>query len=335
MKIRTETLLTSAELGDLWTSYMFDSLLVCTLKSFLQHVEDPDISPLLKYTLKQSQKHVKWITDTFNQEQLPIPVGFTDKDVNLNAPRLYSDIFYPFYLEYLAKFGMTAYSLSLPLMARSDVREFTSNSIATSTEISNRVVEVLINKGLYVRPPYISVPKKVDFVNKKGFLGSWLGKQRPLLATEILNIFGNLRSNVVMHTFCLGLAQVAELKDVRKHLLKGKELATNHIEILSGIMRDEDIPASTNWDAGITDSVVAPFSEKLMMFHVTMVTTAAIIASYGASLAVTMRRDLVAAYTKLIAEMMAFAEDGINLMVDKGWLEQPPQNIDHVGLAAK
>ncbi|NPV89637.1 MAG: DUF3231 family protein [Firmicutes bacterium] len=299
----------------------------------IKNVEDPDVSPLLKYTLIVSQKHVKWITDTFNLEKLPIPVGFTDNDVNLNAPRLYSDIFYPFYLEYLAKFGMIAYSLSLPLIARSDVREFTSNSIATSTEISNRVV-VLINKGLYVRPPYISLPKKVDFVNRKGLLGSWLGKQRPLLASEILNIFGNLRSKVVIHTLCPGLAQVAELKDVRKHMLKGKELATNHIEILSSFFRDEDIPASSSWDAGITDSVVAPFSEKLMMFHVTMVTTAAIIASYGASMAVTMRRDLVAAYTKLIAETMAFAEDGINIMVDKGWLEQPPQSVDHVGLAA-
>ncbi|MDH7480166.1 MAG: DUF3231 family protein, partial [Syntrophomonadaceae bacterium] len=240
MKIKAETRLTSAELADLWTSYMYDCAMVAVMKHFVQNVEDPEIGPLLKYTQEVSQKHVDAIKKIFQQEELPVPVAFGEPDVDLKAPRLFSDTFYPYYLEHLARFGMIAYSLSLPLMAREDVRTFTSRGIATAAEISNRVVEVLLRKGLYVRPPYIATPKKVDFVNRKGFLGSWFGKQRPLLAVEILNIFGNIRLNVVVHTMCLGLAQVARLDAVRKHLLRGKELATRHLETLSEILHNDD-----------------------------------------------------------------------------------------------
>lgn len=335
MRIKVETRLTSAELADLWTSYMYDSAMVAVMKHFVQNVEDPDIRPLLKYSQEVSQKRVDALKKIFQQEELPVPVAFGEQDVDLKAPRLFSDTFYPFYLEHLARFGMIAYSLSLPLMAREDVRTLTSRGIATSAEISNRVVEVLLRKGLFVRPPYITAPKKVDFVNKKGFLGSWFGKQRPLLAVEVLNVFGNIRINVMSHTLYLGLAQVARLDAVRRYLLRGKEMATRHLETLSEILRNDDLPAPTNWDAGVTDSLVAPFSEKLMMFHVAQLSTPAIIASYAASLAVCLRRDLVAAYTKLIAEAMLFVEDGINLMIENGWLEQPPQNVDHTALAAK
>ena len=334
MKIRTETRLTSAEIGDLWASYMVDSMAVCTLKHFSQTVEDPDFKPLLRFALDNSEKHVKVITKIFKEEGLPVPQGFTDADVNLAAPRLFSDIFYPFYMEHLARFGMAFYSLSLPLMARSDVREFISDAIASSTRLSNQVVDVLLKKGLYVRPPYISVPDMATYVTDRNFLGGWLGKNRPVHVIELLNIFSNIRTNVVGHTLMLGFGQVAITDSVRKFILRGRDIATKHIETFSDILRNEDIPASTNWDAGVTKSTVAPFSEKLIMFQIAQM-AAASIGNYGAGIATCMRRDLIATYTRLMAEAGSYAADGLNIMIDNGWLEQPPQNIDHKGLAAK
>jgi hypothetical protein len=42
---------------------------------------------------------------------------------------------------------------------------------------------------------------------------------------------------------------------------------------------------------------------------------------------------LAADYIRLTAEIAAFAEDGLNIMIDNGWLEQPPQATDRDKLA--
>ena len=41
-----------------------------------------------------SNQHFTELTNLFNQEELTIPDGFTDNDVNINAPRLFADSFY-------------------------------------------------------------------------------------------------------------------------------------------------------------------------------------------------------------------------------------------------
>jgi hypothetical protein len=82
--------LTAAEIANLWTSYQNDTMAICVIQYFLQHVEDEEIRSVLEYALHLSQQHIKEVTKTFNNESLPIPHGFKEKDVNLAAPRLYS-----------------------------------------------------------------------------------------------------------------------------------------------------------------------------------------------------------------------------------------------------
>ncbi|MFB5196362.1 DUF3231 family protein [Neobacillus sp. KR4-4] len=47
------------------------------------------------------------------------------------------------------------------------------------------------------------------------------------------------------------------------------------------------------------------------------------------------RRDLTADYARMINEVALIAEDGIsiNLLIEKGWMEQPPSANDHESLA--
>jgi hypothetical protein len=52
------------------------------------------------------------------------------------------------------------------------------------------------------------------------------------------------------------------------------------------------------------------------------------IAHYGRSLGLSPRRDLGANYVRLTAEIALFTEDGANIMIDNGWLEQPPHATD-------
>lgn len=52
------------------------------------------------------------------------------------------------------------------------------------------------------------------------------------------------------------------------------------------------------------------------------------IAFYGSAFSVNARRDLGAKYLLLTNELARYSEDGANLMISKGWLEQPPLATD-------
>ncbi|MEH7378388.1 DUF3231 family protein [Neobacillus drentensis] len=52
------------------------------------------------------------------------------------------------------------------------------------------------------------------------------------------------------------------------------------------------------------------------------------IALYGTWLSVTSRRDLGEKYVVFTSELVRFAEDGMNLMIENGWFEEPPKASD-------
>lgn len=113
--------LTSAEVANIWQSYMSDTSAMCTISTFLSHVEDNEIRSVLDYAIQLSQAHVQKLKSFFTEEQIPIPQGFSlESDVNKNAPRLYTDDFYLFYIQNLGKIGLEAYTINLSNCARLD-----------------------------------------------------------------------------------------------------------------------------------------------------------------------------------------------------------------------
>src|SRR5699024_6432470 len=85
--------LTAAEASSLWTQYMANSLSICMYRYFLNIVEDHEIKAILNLALQAAQSHLVKITRFFNKANYLIPLGFTEKDVNVDAPRLFSDSF--------------------------------------------------------------------------------------------------------------------------------------------------------------------------------------------------------------------------------------------------
>ena len=81
----TKIPLISSEIAGLWNAYMSESLTVRVLSYFLNRIEDPETQDLLQKTFELSNQHITEITGLFNQAGLPIPDGFTDNDVNINA----------------------------------------------------------------------------------------------------------------------------------------------------------------------------------------------------------------------------------------------------------
>ncbi|MGM8216451.1 DUF3231 family protein [Bacillaceae bacterium W0354] len=333
MKGLDQTRLTSAEISVVWSAYLNNSFAICIMKYFLNNTDDQDVKSVLEFSLKIAEKNLNKSEELLKKDGQPIPVGFTEDDVSTNAPRLYSDAFYLYYLKNMAKVGLSVYGVALATAAQSDVRKFLSKAIEQSTELYNQTAEVLLSKGLYVRAPFVTTMDHVDFIDSKDYLGGMLSSNnRPLNVIEITHLEGNIEANAVGKTLLLGLGQVAKSKEVRDYCLQGSEIANKHIKIFQSLLSKDDVTTPTPWDVPITDSTVAPFSDKLIMFHTTLLISSSI-SNYATASAASLRTDIATSYVRLTAENAKYAKEGVNILIKNEWFEQPPQIPDHKGLA--
>jgi hypothetical protein len=284
--------LTSAEIANLWGAYLGNSMSVCVLQYFCHHVEDKEIKEVLEYALSH---------------------------LFLN------------YLHQTTKSGFSLYTIALPNVARADVRDFMSECIVSLTELYNKVANVSLSKGLFIRPPYIIIPDDVEFVQSKGFLAGFIGDIRPLNALEITHIFSNIETNALGKAIVTGFSQVAQSEEIREYFNRGKEIALKQIEVFSNTLKKDDLPAPMTWDHDVMESKSSPFSDKLMLFHVTGLNALGIY-NYGAALSGSQRHDLHVEYGRLLAEIGLYGEAGARLMIKNQWLEQTPLATDRKAL---
>ncbi len=323
--------LVSSEIAGLWDSYMGDSLAIRVLSYFLNNVEDSEVRALLQHTLDLSNQHISIVTGIFNKEGLPIPQGFTDRDVNVNAPRLYTDTLYAAYISSTARIGMYHHSLILNQVARADIRDYFSKCIAEYIDLYNKSAELRLSKGTFIRAPHINVPKEVQFVESQSFISNILGEKRPLLAREIMHIFRIVLTNMMGNALITGFSQVSPSNKISSYFSKGCHLSVELITELTDIIKKEGIPVPATSEVYVTDSTESPFSEKLMLTVVMMMASMGV-SGKGMAMADSVRGDLQVMYTKLIATIMKYAKDGIDIMIENKWLEQPPQAIKHKNL---
>lgn len=83
--------LTAPEIVNIWSQYQNDTMAICVYQHMLKIIEDVSIRPILEFSLKLAEGHITKIKDYFTQEKFPVPHGFTGDDVDLSAPRLFSD----------------------------------------------------------------------------------------------------------------------------------------------------------------------------------------------------------------------------------------------------
>ncbi|GMA65399.1 DUF3231 family protein [Alicyclobacillus fastidiosus] len=153
-------------------------------------------------------------------------------------------------------------------------------------------------------------------------------------ALEITHLHTNIQKNVLGKWLIIGFAQVAKSPKVRQHFERGKELATKHLKIFTDVLLSDDLPAPTLSDTCVTDSTTQTFSDKLMLFHINA-TTAESIGDYGIAIGASPRRDLTLAYGRLFSEIALYADDGVEMMIEHGWFEQPPMADNRKSLARK
>lgn len=326
METEKSVKLTAAELSQIWSGYQNDTMLKCVLQYFRETVEDSDIQLIVEHALNLSMSHIEKLTAIFDKEAHPLPVGFTDSDVDLNAPRLYSDPFILYYLHQAGKLGINAMSVAVALSTRSDIYAYFSECLSEYVHLHKKTTDVLLSKGLYIRSPHLPTPKGANFVKQKNFL-SGFGEKRPLVSLEVTNLFDNIQRNALGASTVMGFAQVARSKKVAQYMVDGKEIAEKHVEIFGSELRKDDLNVPISWAIEVTDSTVPPFSDKLMMFHTTALISIGM-GYYGTSMATAFRSDLIADYARLLAEIAKYSGEGAKLLIENGWLEEPPQAAD-------
>ncbi|QQZ08694.1 DUF3231 family protein [Heyndrickxia vini] len=330
-------LLTSAEIACIWTAYMQDSMSKCILGYFLKHLEDEEIRSVVKYSYDLAASHIEKLTALFKEEKLPIPTGFSfENDVNLNAPRLYTDMFILTYIENMAKFGLIGYGGFIAMSARKDIRTYFREGLQEVSDLYEKGMDVSLSKGLFVRAPYISYPTSSDFVDTHKYLSgfSLFSSQRPLNVIEISHLYTNIQTNLMGAKLAISFAQISPRKEIQQWMLRGKDISEKHIQVFTKALLNNDIQPPVSSDISITDSTTPPFSDKLTLFHMGLLSAAGT-GNYATAAAASQRSDLILNYERLSFEIAQYAKDGADLMIKHAWLEQPPGTKDKTQLAKK
>lgn len=327
--------LTAGEMSQLWAQYLNDSSSVCILTYFLEKAEDDEIKPVIEFALELSKVHLQKVTSIFTEEKNVIPHGFSiTEDVDVNAPRIFSDSFVLNFIHQMAKVGLTVYAGSVAASARQDITDYYMDCLAETMELYKKAKDLLLSKGLYIRSPYMPNLEQVEFVKKQWFMLDVFGEKRPLIAQEVDNLYQNLQRNALGVAALTGFAQVAQKKDVKQYFKKGIEIGNKHITLFKGKLDESRLPSPMTWDADITNSTTYTFSDKLMMFY-TSGLNALSIGFYGQGVAQSPRGDLSSVYNRLSLEVQLYTEDGSNIMINNEWLEQPPMASDRDELMKK
>lgn len=319
--------LTCAEIGRLWQSLSYYTMLKCVFLHYNANLQDSYLHQIFNEGFSMIDTRMIRASEMLRGDGQPLPKGFGDEDVDMTAPRLFTDLFYYYYTFNMSRIDVSLGGMNLANVSRSDVREFYTKSLKATIRYFNSFSELMLQKGLYIRPPYISTIKEEDFVDKQDFLRGFLGERRPLLGGEIEQLFQSYRNNLVGAALLTGFKQVAKTEQVKAYMGRGIQIAEKHIEIFTRFLEKENLPVPSHADEFITDSTSSPFSERLMMNHIITLSQIGV-GNYATAMASCMRHDLSAAFARLIMESANYGEDGLNIMIENGWFEEPPRHID-------
>ncbi|WP_246943166.1 DUF3231 family protein [Bacillus pinisoli] len=327
--------LVSTEISLLWTTYVQDSLATYIIKHFQLTSEDPDLDSILSYSLKCSNEHLEQIKSVFDQEKIPIPKAFSSQDLCEDVPKLFPDTFMYRFLEHMSRVGLSNYGLGKSTVVRKDIRKLAGIWLNESGHLYDMIIDVMTEKGILVRSPSMAYPTENEFVQKSHFFtDGFLDEDRPLLSVEISHLSTNIEANHTVSSLFLAYAQVAREQKLRSLFLRGHEIAEKHAEILSSILKKEDVRAPSGWDSSLTDSTTPPFSDYLMANNIAAIISIGI-SYYGTAMGASLRKDLLIHYGRLFAELGQFAEDLAELMIKHQWMEKPPQVLNREQIVKK
>ncbi|HHV65429.1 MAG TPA: DUF3231 family protein [Peptococcaceae bacterium] len=326
---------TSSEVGHLWTAYLAESMSVCFLTKWSKEAQDPEINQYLREVLTTSNERVQIMENLFKTINYPIPLGFDEKDLNLNAPPLFSQAFTCLYTRMMQKMILHHYMCAATSSYRSDFLDFYSDCLKKSEALHRKATEILLAKGILQKHPSIVQPTSLETVSNKSYFGSYFhifGDKRTLNAIEISIIYTMMEIKQLVKTLQMGFSQTVKSKKVKEYLLKSIEIGSKQFDILARFLTEQEVARPSLSQILITNSQESAFSDRLILTH-TSAATAYIATAYGLGMPDLYRKDLTAALMRFISEVLGLAKDGAELMVKEGWLEKIPETANRKQLS--
>ncbi|WP_291637923.1 DUF3231 family protein [Clostridium sp.] len=321
--------LTSTELGRLWMTYQIKTAMLEIFKQFRESTIDVEAKDILNSSVIESQNIISEIVKIFNSQDAVIPKGFDDRDIFKDAPPLFDDIFNIMFLRQILKMNVGFSSLYLATAYMKEVQELFALDHTVSKKLYVLSTEYLLKKGVLAKPPYVTAPNKVEFIESEKYVNviNIFSDKRALNTVEIGYIYEFIDDNILGMQLKTGFAQVAQESDVNKFLIESKELSKKIITNLTSVFLQSDIQPPSTWAGKATTSIQPPFSDKLMMFVVDLISNFAVGAnSLGSSFS--MRSDLPFVFAKITKDLLSLSKKGGKLMIRHMWMEEPPQMED-------
>lgn len=325
--------LTSSEIAYLWAFYALNSPAKYIISYIVEKCKDEDIRSVMQSSVDLSNKILEGIKVIYNSVNLPIPYGFNEKDVNIKGDNLFSDTLWLSLLKSYTLAGLSNYGIALPMAGRSDVKQFMTNCLTSAIELSNKIDEIALQKGIFVRTPYIQIPENIEFAHHKSILGSFIGHKRTLNCMEIAQVFNTSMINRIGEALLTGLSQIISNQKIRDFMVKGRRVLKEHAETLDTILVNEYLNTPQVYNTEVLNATTSPFSDRISLFFaVTMITN--ILSVYSVAKLSSMRKDIFLTLTQLSSEAFLYLKDGIDIMIENGWFEEQPQNVDHEDITA-
>jgi len=260
--------LTSSEIGSLWAEYVNGTMTDTVNRYMVSIIEDEAIKAIFEDAIRTFEKQKKQLVTFIENEGFPVPIGFTESDLNKGVERLFTDIFCLNYLHIMTLHGLLGHSTSLGVSVRKDLRYFYDSCDNDGKRMYHQTIELLLEKGNFQRDPLFYPDKNPKFVSSQDFTDGLFGKERRLAATEIISISFNLKKSIMAKTLSIAFSQVAQTKEVRKFLENSEQTANEQIQAFSKIMQADNLPSPKSWETEVTTSTDSPFSDKLMLYHI-------------------------------------------------------------------
>lgn len=321
--------LTSAELGTLWMTYQSTSASLIMHDLIKDKTIDKEAQNILTSYISEAQNIRNNIVNVFNNEKAVIPIGFDERDVIREAPPLFDDIFHIMLLRQMMKLNFGHSSVFSAMSYMKEVHNILKLNYDVADKYYVMTTNYLLEKGVLTKPPYVTMPKQVEFIEDKSYMSGFniFSGKRSLNTIEVGYLNEALQDNIFGMQLLSGFAQVAKENDVKKYFIEGKELGKKMISELSDVLLQSDIQPPSTWAGKATDSTTPPFTDKLMMYTISLISSSAI--AYNAlGTSFSMRSDL---HTKLALnakDAFDYAKKGGKIMIDHKWMEEPPQMED-------
>jgi hypothetical protein len=317
------------EVGTLWLTYNEKTLIMRMLEYFIEKSDDQQAKNILGGLWQELNFYVLQMEEIFKDQGMAKPAGYTNEDVNLEAPKLYDNGFDIMFVRILKEVSMGMYTINMNMSYNDKIMQIYEGLTVVTQKIYKLSTLYLLERGILTLPPKVTMPKTTEFIKSKSYMNGFnlFGDKRALNDIELGILHHGIETNNIGLQLITGFAQCAQNKEVKQYFVKGKELAKKQIKVMEEILLDSDVQFAATSGSTVTTSTVAPFSDKLMMHCVYLLNGFGLVgSSFGTFFS--LRNDIAMKSTLLAKDVYFYGQEGIKIKIKNGWFEEPPQMED-------